>query len=151
MPLISEEDRNFLVDYFSREIQDPVQIVYFTQHQSPLKIPTHQECMYCKETRDLLEEVAALSDKIELKVYDFLANKDEADRYGVDKIPATVITGKAKGRVRFYGIPSGYEFGSIIEGIVDVARGTTDLSDATKAALAKITQPVHIQVFVTPT
>ncbi len=151
MPLISEEDRTFLVDYFSREIKDPVQIAYFTQYQSPLAIPTHQECMYCKETKDLLQEVADLSDKIELKVYDFLANKEEAAQYGVDKIPATVITGKAKGKVRFYGIPSGYEFGSIIEGIVDIAKGVTDLSDATKASLSKITQPVHIQVFVTPT
>lgn len=151
MALISEEDRNFLIGYFSKEIKDPVQLVYFTQQQSPLAIPTRQECMYCKETRELLEEVASLSDKIELKVYDFLANKDEAARYGVDRIPATVITGKAKGEVRFFGIPSGYEFGSLIEAIVDVARGTTDLSDATKKELAKITQPVHIQVFVTPT
>lgn len=151
MPLISEEDRTFLTDYFSKEIKDPVQLVYFTQQQSPLALPTHQECMYCKETRELLEEVAGLSDKIELKVYDLLANQDEAAQYGVDKIPATVIAGKSKGKVRFYGIPSGYEFGSLIEGIVDVARGTTDLSDATKAELAKITQPVHIQVFVTPT
>ncbi len=151
MALISEEDRTFLVDYFSREIKDPVQLVYFTQHESPLTVPTHQECMYCKETRELLGEVADLSDKIELKVYDFLANKDEAAQYGVDKIPATVIAGKAKGKVHFYGIPSGYEFGSIIEGIVDVSKCATDLSDATKAELAKITQPVHIQVFVTPT
>jgi glutaredoxin-like protein len=151
MPLISEEDRTFLVDYFSREIKDPVQIVYFTQHQSTLIVPAVQECMYCKETRELLEEVASLSDKIELKVYDFVGDKEKVAEYGVDKIPATVITGKAKGKVRFYGIPSGYEFGSIIEGIVDVAKGTTDLSDATKASLAKITEPVHIQVFVTPT
>ncbi len=151
MPLISEEDRNYLIDYFSKEIKDPVQIVYFTQHQSPLTIPTHQECMYCKETRELLEEVADLSDKIELKVYDFLANKDEAAQYGIDKIPATVITGKEKGKIHFYGIPSGYEFGGLIEGIVDIAKGSSDLSDTTKAELAKITQPVHIQVFVTPT
>lgn len=151
MPLISEEDRTFLVDYFSKEIKDPVQIAYFTQHQSTLVVPAVQECTYCKETRELLEEVAGLSDKIDLKIYDFVGDKDEAAQHGVDKIPATVITGKGKGKVRFYGIPSGYEFGSIIEGIVDVAKGTTDLSDSTKAALAKITQPVHIQVFVTPT
>lgn len=151
MPLISEEDRSFLVDHFSREIKDPVKLVYFTQKQSPLVVPTSQECMYCKETRELLEEVSALSDKIELQVYDFVANSQEAAQYGVDKIPATVITGKAKGKVRFYGIPSGYEFGSLIEAIVDVSKGTTDLSDATRAELGKITQPVHIQVFVTPT
>ncbi len=151
MSLISEEDRSFLTDHFSKEIKDPVTITYFTQSQSPLVVPTHQECMYCKETRELLEEVSGLSDKIELRVLDFVANSREVSQYGVDKIPATVIEGKAKGKVRFYGIPSGYEFGSLIEAIVDVSKGATDLSENTKAELAKITQPVHIQVFVTPT
>jgi len=150
MPLISDEDTKFLKDYFAKEIKDPVKITYFTQRESKLLIPS-QECMYCKETREILEEVAGLSDKIELEVKDFVADEEEARRYGVDKIPATVLTGKAKGKVRFYGIPSGYEFSSLIEGIVDVAKGTTDLSDATKAELGKLDKDVHIQVFVTPT
>lgn len=150
MPLISEEDRRFLVDYFSKEIKNPVKIVYFTQHESKLLVPS-QECLYCRETRELLEEVSSLSDKIELEVHDFVADSEEATRYGIDKIPATVLTGAAKGKVRFFGIPSGYEFASLIEAIVDVSKGTTDLSDATKTELGKLTQDLHLQVFVTPT
>lgn len=150
MPLISDEDRKFIADYFAKEVQSPVKIVYFTQHESKLAVPS-QECMYCKETRELLQEVSGLSDQISLEVHDFVADSEEAAKLGVDMIPATVITGKAKGRVRFYGIPSGYEFSSLIEDIADVSKGTTDLSAATKAELAKVNQDVHIQVFVTPT
>ena len=40
-----------------------VRLIYFTQRESPLFIPGH-ECETCKDTRTLLEEVAALSDKI---------------------------------------------------------------------------------------
>ncbi len=148
--LISEEDRNFLVDYFSKEMVEPVKLVYFTQHQSPLVVPSI-ECMYCKETGELLNEVAGLSDKITVEVHDLLKDADLAKEYRVEKIPALIMTGKNKGKVRFFGIPSGYEFSTLIEGIKSVSQGTTDLSEGTKKELAKITAETHIQVFVTPT
>ena len=150
MSLISEEDRNFLVDYFSKEMVEPVKLVYFTQHQSPLVVPSI-ECMYCKETGELLNEVADLSDKITVEVRDLLKDADLAKEYRVEKIPALIMTGKNKGKVRFFGIPSGYEFSTLIEGIKSVSQGTTDLSEGTKKELAKITAETHIQVFVTPT
>jgi len=50
-----------------------------------------------------------------------------------------------------YGLPSGYEFGTLIDAILDVSSGQSGLSDATKAALAEVKAPVHIQVFSTPT
>lgn len=150
MPLIPDDDRKFLRDYFSRELADPVRIVYFTQHESKMLVPG-QECMYCKETRELLQEVADLSDKIEMEVHDFVGEADLARQHGVDKIPATIITGKSKGRVRFFGIPSGYEFSALIEAISDVSKGATDLSDETRKQLTSLTQDLHIQVFTTPT
>lgn len=150
MPFIPEADRKFLTDHFSKEMKDPVKIVYFTQHESQLVVPG-QECLYCRETRDLLEEVSSLSDKIELEVHDFVADSKEAAKYGIDKIPATVLTGKAKGKVRFYGIPSGYEFAVLIESVVAVSKGATDLSDATRSSLAKADKDLHVQVFTTPT
>lgn len=150
MPIISEEDRQFLTDHFSKNLKAPVNIVYFTQHDTNLAVPG-QECLYCRETKDLLEEVTSLSDKIQLEVHDFVADSQEAANYGVDKIPATVLTGEAKGKVRFYGIPAGYEFAALIESIVAVSKGTTDLKDTTKAELAKVDQDLHLQVFTTPT
>lgn len=150
MPLITDEDRTFLVDFFSKELVDPVKLVYFTQHQSPLVVPSNV-CMYCKETGDLLDEVASLSDKITIETHDLLKDDELAKEYGIEKIPAVILTGKNKGKIRFFGIPSGYEFSSLIEGIKDVSKGTTDLSEDTKKELAKITKETHIQVFVTPT
>ncbi|HEX2986634.1 MAG TPA: thioredoxin family protein [Chloroflexota bacterium] len=153
MSLISKEDREFLVDHFAKELTAPVKIVYFTQPSSNLLLPggATSGCEYCEDTQGLLEEVASLSDKITLEVHDFATDKALAEQYGVNKVPATVILGAARGKIRFFGIPSGYEFGSLIEGIVDISRGTTDLSDATKKLLDSVTEDLHIQVFVTPT
>ena len=150
MALISEEDATFIRDHFTKQLTGDVTITYFSQHESKLIIPG-QECLYCRQTRELLEEVSALSDKIKLTVLDFVHDEEQAKQRGIDRIPAFVMEGGAKGRVRYFGIPSGYEFSSLIEDIVDVSRGTTDLTQKTKDALAALTEDVNIQVFVTPT
>ena len=155
MPLISEQDAEHLRNEFADNLVDPVKLMVFTQTF---------ECQFCAETRQIVEEIAELSDRISVEVYNFVTDKAIADLYSVDKIPAIAIlreadgggTGKDKVEdtdygIRFYGIPSGYEFSSIIEDIVDVSRGESGLQPKTKEALAAITEPVHFQVFVTPT
>jgi alkyl hydroperoxide reductase subunit AhpF len=109
------------------------------------------ECEFCAEARALVEEVASLSDKVQAVIYNFVTDKDRADDYGVDKIPAIAVIGEKDYGVRFYGIPAGYEFASLIEAINTVSTGESELSEATKEALAEIDEPVHFQVFVTPT
>ncbi len=126
---------------------EPVTMVMFTQSANAL------ECEMCAETRTLVDEVAALSPpgKITVQVHDFVAEESVAARYQVDKIPAIAIVGAKDYGIRYYGIPSGYEFSSLVDDLVTVSKGRSGLSDATRAAVAKINIPIHIQVYVTPT
>ncbi|MGB9740508.1 MAG: protein disulfide oxidoreductase [Candidatus Bathyarchaeia archaeon] len=142
MSLIPEEHKGHIRSEFEEKLENPVKIVMFTQEV---------ECQYCAQTRQLLSEIAALSDKIELEIYDFVADAEKAREYGVDKVPAIAIVGEKDYGVRFYGLPYGYEFQTLLEGIIIVSRARTDLSDATKAKIREIKSPVHIQVFVTLT
>ena len=152
MPLISENDQAFLRDKFASDMANSVKMVFFTQKRSPLVVPTGPECEACEETQTLLEEVAGLSDKISLETHDFVADAALARSYGVDKIPATlIINDQGENGLRFFGIPAGYEFASLIEDIIDVSRGGGELTLATKDSLAQLKKDVHIQVFVTPT
>jgi glutaredoxin-like protein len=150
MTIISAEDRQTLQTLFAQELQDDVNITYFTQRESVLIIPG-QECSYCKETRELLEEVTDISDKLHLTVKDFVRDEQEAQDLGITHIPAFILQGHAKGAVRYFGIPTGYEFSTLIEDLIDVSKGTTNLSEKTREALAAVDQDIHIQVFVTPT
>jgi glutaredoxin-like protein len=145
MALLKEEDRNHLIEQF-KSLETSVKLIVFTQKM---------ECQYCKETRMIGEELAALSDKISLEVYDFEDDKEIAETYNIDKIPATIIMEggdqpKDYG-IRYFGIPSGYEFSSLIEDIMMISGGESGLSAATKDVLANLEEPVHLQVFVTPT
>jgi alkyl hydroperoxide reductase subunit AhpF len=119
-----------------------VTLVNFTQELA---------CQYCRDTEQLVKEVAALSDKIRLEVYNFQLDKTQVAQYRVDKIPATVVVGAKDYGIRFYGIPLGYEFAAFLAAIKDVSRGGTDLGPESRAALADVVQPVHLQVFSTPT
>ncbi|MFN4294688.1 MAG: protein disulfide oxidoreductase [Thermoflexales bacterium] len=128
----------------------PVKLLMFTQGANGVV-----ECAFCAETRALLEEVAALSDKLTLEVRDFVADAALAEAYRIDKIPAVAVLGdgaqpKDYG-IRLYGIPSGYEFGTLIEDILMVSRGEAGLQPQTMNELKRLDAPVHIQVFVTPT
>jgi glutaredoxin-like protein len=147
MPLISKKDAEHLEKEFEAQLVGPVKLLMFTQTI---------ECQFCAETRQIVEEIAALSDKITAEVYNLITDKAMADMYDIDKIPAIAILkagedGDKDYGIRFYGIPSGYEFTSIIEDIMDVSRGESGLMPKTKEAVAGITEPVHFQVFVTPT
>ena len=145
MALLKDEDRAHLIEHF-KSLETLVKMVVFTQQM---------ECQYCKETRMIAEEIADLSDKISLEIYDFEKDKEIVETYNIDKIPATVImrggdNPKDYG-IRYFGIPSGYEFSSLIEDIIMISGGASGLSQSTKEFLSNLKEPVHLQVFVTPT
>lgn len=149
MPLIPDEDAIELRAHLRERLIGSVTVNYFMPGDSTPSVPGG-ESRTRDEARALLEEVAGLSDKIELKVH---ASPGEAALMAgmeVDHAPAIVLAGRAKGRVRYLGIPGGYEFGSFLAGLVDVGNGQTDLSEGTKQALRGLVKDVHIRVFVTP-
>jgi len=141
MPHISKEHQDYLKQEFGKMTQ-PVKLVYFTQEF---------ECQYCQITRELLTEIADLSDRINLEIYDFVKDSEKVKQYQVDKIPAVAVEGAYDYGIRYFGVPMGYEFSSLIEDILDVSRDSTNLSEETKQQLKRLTKPIHIQVFITLT
>lgn len=151
MPLIADKDQQTIRQHFAANLAGDVEIVLFTERQSPIIIPGHQPCETCKDTEELLAEVAALSDKLALSVRELKEAGEEAASYGIDRVPAFVLKGAARGRVRFFGIPSGYEFSALIADLVDTSKGATDLAQETRTFLASLSEDVNIKVFTTPT
>jgi len=141
MAHISKEDQEYLKKEFSK-MTKPVKLVFFTQQF---------ECQYCQLTHELLDELSGISDKIKVEIYDFVKDEAQVKKYDIKRIPAIVVEGEKDYGIRFYGVPAGYEFSTLIEDIIDVSNGTTSLSSEVKEELKKLTKPVHIQAFVTLT
>lgn len=142
MGLIPDEHKEHLKSELDEKLENPVKIVMFTQEV---------ECQYCSQTRQLINELVALNDKITVEIYDFVANAEKAKEYGVDKVPALIIMGEKDYGIRIYGLPFGYELVTLMEAVINVSKRRTDLSEETKNKLREIKTPVHIQVFVTLT
>ncbi len=145
MGLLNADIQQQVVQEFV-DLVHPVKMVVFTQEN---------ECQYCRETRSLIEEIAGLSDQLSVEVHMFHPDDEMAQTYDIDKIPAVAVIAAGEDAkdygIRFYGIPSGYEFSTLIEDIVMVSQRESGLSRETKDELAALTQPLHFQVFVTPT
>lgn len=139
--LLGEKEKQ-VVQQRLQGMTSTVKLVMFTQEL---------ECDYCRDTRDLVQQVAELSDQVEAEIYNFVTDRDKAEEYGIDKIPAIAIVGEKDYGVRYYGIPAGYEFGALIEDIASVSKGDSELMEESRAFLAKLNQDVHLQVFTTPT
>ncbi len=141
MSLLGERERAIVRDEFQK-LEKPVKLIHFTQGLM---------CDTCPETQQLLEDVASLSDKVTCEVHNFAIERELAAQYGVARVPATVVQGEREYKVWLYGLPSGYEFSSLIHAIQSVSRSNSGLTEVSRAQLQSITSPTHIQVFVTPT
>jgi len=141
MPILSPSDaarvREMLAD-----LPNPVRLVFFTQALN---------CETCEPTRQILGELAELSDKITVEEHNFLLEQEAAAGYGIDRVPAVAVVGARDYGIRFLGIPSGYEFMSLLDAIRSVSSGDSGLTDASRALLAGLESPLALEVFVTPT
>lgn len=142
MALISDEVAGDLRKAFEK-LKDPVRLAVFSQ---ALADPESEQ------VKRLVEELAGIDPRITAETYNFVLDTEKVAELKVERIPAIAIMGATKDYgIRMYGLPSGYEFGTLIEAIVDVSSGDSGLSAATREALALVTKPVHVQVFSTPT
>jgi glutaredoxin-like protein len=141
MDLISSENKKQIQTIF-QNLDNKVVIHFFTQEF---------ECESCQTTHKLLQELSALSNQLELKVYDFQKDQEAVSKFEIDKIPAIVLEGQRIYGIRFFGIPSGYEFAALLEDLIDVSKGMTELSLETISQLNTLIRRIHIQVFTTPT
>jgi glutaredoxin-like protein len=152
--LLKETDREALKSQLAQMTND-VKLVFFAQAL---------DCEYCPITKQVLEEVASLSDKIQLETLNFAIDKEQVNKYKIARIPAIAVV-RVENRenngldevvdrdygIRYYGIPAGYEFAALIGDILDISAGESGLSPESKSALAKLKEPLHLQVFTTPT
>jgi len=170
MSLISPADQDKLREAFN-EMTSRVRLLFFTQTLG---------CETCLQTRQILDELPPLSDKIAIEEVNLVLEGEKAKQYGVDRVPAIAVVGEdgagapgvidrgagapgvidrgagAPGvikdsRIRFLGTPAGYEFISLIQAVLLVGGRKPSLTDANRQRLAAVNTPLTLQVFTTPT
>lgn len=142
MSLLTDEVTAELREAFAGLV-NPVRLAVFSQ---ALADPISEE------VRRLVEELAGLDERLAVESRNFVLDQERVQQLGIERIPAIAVLGESVDHgVRFYGPPTGYEFGSLVEAILDVSRGSSALSDETRAGLAALDRDVRLRVFSTPT
>ena len=144
--LLNDEITSQVKEAFA-QLDQPVEVLFFGRQE---------DCEYCDQTLQLVEEVTGLSDQLHLSQYDIETDADLAEKYNVDKTPGLVIASRQGNQlidygVRLAGVPAGHEFSSLIQDIILVSGQDSKLSQKTREMLADLKEPVSLQVFVTPT
>ena len=137
--LLNTEVENQLKDVFSG-MTSAITMVLFTSKDA---------CETCEPTEQLLTEVSALSDKINVEVKDI--TDADAKKYGIERVPSFVVLndkGEDKG-VKFNGIPAGHEINSFVSAIMEMGGAASEVPAELVERIAKIDKPVNIKVFVT--
>jgi glutaredoxin-like protein len=145
--LLREDIVRQVKDVFDTQLKDQVEVLFFG---------SQDDCEHCDDTQQLIEEVTAISDKLHLTIYDLQEHANIAQQYQVSMVPGLVIAAKENDQIidhgiRFAGIPSGYEFSSLIQSLILVSGRDSGLSPEARKTLNDLKQPVLLQVFVTPT
>ena len=147
MSLISTADQQKLRESFA-EMTRSVHLLFFTQTVG---------CETCPQTRQILDELPALSDKIAIEELNFVLEGDKAAQYGIDRVPAIAIVGlddsgvEQDSKIRFLGTPAGYEFISLVHAVLLVGGRGSSLSNENRTRIAAVRTPVTLRVFTTPT
>lgn len=143
MPLLSEHDRQTVRTHLGA-ITHRVTLLLFTQ-----TIDAPETALIA---RQILDEVADLSDKVSVEEANLILDRERATQFGIDRIPAIVILRDDEDtRIRFLGAPAGYEFMSLIEAVIAAGTGDSGLSADSRALIAEhVTGPLDVKVFVTP-
>ncbi|WP_448542918.1 protein disulfide oxidoreductase [Roseiflexus sp.] len=144
MALLNDKDRKIVREQLDEGLKRPVTIAFFSSKHN---------CELCDVTGELVEEVASIHPLLRVSTYDLETDATRAAELGVDKAPAIVVLGGEDQQnygVRFYGIPSGYEFVTLLEALRMVGSDSVELQPATRTFLNELKQPMHLQVFVTP-
>jgi glutaredoxin-like protein len=149
--MIPLKDQEIIRQKFANELVEQVKVDLFTQRDLGLYVPGKEPCPTCRPTQEMLQELAALTDKISLRIHVLEQAAEEAKRFGVERVPAIVLRGKDGPVLKFYGIPSGYEFPEFIETIVHLSRGEPPIPEDAKQQIRRLRGEVRVQVFVTPT
>src|SRR3954453_2931908 len=114
MSLISPSDQERLRDAFAGMTRN-VRLTFFTQTF---------DCDTCLQTRQILDELPALSDRIAIEEINVVLDGDKAKAYGIDRAPAVAVQYDGENgdpvdtRVRFLGAPAGYEFVSLVQAVL---------------------------------
>ena len=142
MAIFRPEDESLVRDLLVA-LERPVELlVAHGPEETPL--PGARDVDFGAETERVVRELAALSELVSVRV--------EEKPPGFERYPAIAVLPEGRDvGVRYYGLPWGYELGSLIGAVLEAGRLESSLKPKSLERLAALDRELALDVFVTPT
>lgn len=137
--LLSDAIRGQLTGIFAK-MESEVTLVSIVDENLPKSV----------ELRDFLLDIAELSDKLHLELYNKGENKEMEAKMNADKFPVVALlnaNGEYSG-VKFHGVPGGHELNSFVLAIYNLAGPGQALDAAILESIKSIDKKANIKVMV---
>ncbi|MCP4647470.1 MAG: glutaredoxin [bacterium] len=139
--MLDEQLKEQIKKKLSSEMKGDVKLILFGEGD---------DCSYCLEYKELVEELASLSENLSPEIYPF--SSPEREKHGVDIVPSLVVYSEEhNSSATFCGPPSSHFFPILIEDIIDASRGSPSISKEIIEKVKSIDFPVKIRVFASQT
>ncbi len=138
--LINQENIRYLKDQFST-FTNPVNLIYFHSKK--------QNAEHCIATKTILDEIDPISSNVNVTTIDFDTETEQVKHYRIMKPPAIAIQSDIDRGLRYYGIPSGYEFSTLVHSLSLLGKEALEVSPELREWSQAVNQKVEILVFVT--
>jgi alkyl hydroperoxide reductase subunit AhpF len=148
--MIPLQEQERLRSYFAEQLTGGVKIEHFTQRPMSIVIAGREQCRFCSEMQQTLEELKSLSPKISLRMHELSESQAVAAKLDVDRVPATIIRGQLNRSLRFDGFPGAGLFPPLVDALVNASRGSTELDRRLKKSLQRIRTRLQIRLLVSP-
>ncbi len=151
--VFSKQDSAQLREYFDEHLQAPVKLLVFSQSMRLPEDPLPIQHELCADAVEVMSEIADHSEHIDIQIAQFDQHRDLAAKYHIEQVPAIVVLPQDESQpdpgLRFYGLPSHYEFLTFLDVLSGLSRNEADLQPGTLKSLEKLEHNVHIKVFYT--
>jgi alkyl hydroperoxide reductase subunit AhpF len=124
------------------DLPTPVRLISYT---------SDVESWYSRAERELLERIAAASDRVRLQLRAERWDAKREEEVGIRRTPCLAVVGATDPGIHYYGLPDGYELETFLGVIRAVSEARSGLTPATVARLGTLRTPVHLEVCVSPT
>ena len=105
-----------------------------------------------KELVDFTHMLESLSPKVKLDIQNPEGGKNPKMKdLHVERWPMLLLLKGDFNRIRYYGIPLGYEMLAFTDAVVELSSSATSLSPKAKATLSTVRRKANIKIFVLPT
>jgi glutaredoxin-like protein len=149
--MIPLDHQEYLREVLGESLVDPVKIDFYTQKRLTMFVPGREECEYCEQAQELLEDLCRLHPALRLTVHQFGADPAADRRNGIDRVPATVMRGVLNRPVTIYGYPIAYLFTALVQATMHLSQNRSALEPAVVKKLKRLREPVAVRMFVAPT